>query len=196
MGGAAPPPYSKARTRFGLFHVWPQRQFWRAFADLPHERHPSRFRVFGPPWPLCSPFLSVCLASVREVTSCIDAGFRAASFGWKVVAAGDRNRKSHRIILSGHGLDVACVKKQTLKGWSTLKPAGRAIPVHRPMPTLYCRSATDCNGQACSRSMTNYCEWLLTECGYVLSGGFVFAGTWLPRQMRQSTPMSWTLNWL
>ena len=130
------PPNSKARTRFGLFHVWPQRQFWRAFADLPHERHPSRFRVFGLPWPLCSPFLSVCLASVREVTSCIDAGFRAASFGWKVVAAGDRNRKSHRIILSGHGLDVACVKKQTLKGWSTLKPAGRAIPVHRPLLTV------------------------------------------------------------
>ena len=75
------PPIPKARTRFGLFHVCPPHQFWRAFADLPRERRPPHFRAFGPPWPLCSRFLSSGLASVREATSSVGAGFRAVGCG-------------------------------------------------------------------------------------------------------------------
>ena len=88
------PPILKARTRFGLFHVCPPRQCWRAFAGLPRERRISHFRGFGPPRPLCSPFLSGGLASVREVASSIDAGFEAAGCGWKLLARGDRITKS------------------------------------------------------------------------------------------------------
>ena len=88
------PPIPKARTRFGLFHVCPLRQFWRGFVDLSRERHPSHFRVFGPFRPLCSPFLSVCLASVREVTSGNHAGFGVVGCGWKLVTLRDRRIKS------------------------------------------------------------------------------------------------------
>ena len=79
------PPNTKARTRFGLFHVCSQRQSRRAFAGLPRERRPPHFRAFGPPWPLCSPFLSGGLASVSEVTSCIGAGFRLVGCGWQLL---------------------------------------------------------------------------------------------------------------
>ena len=75
------PPIPKARTRFGLFYARPQRQFWRDFAGLPRERHPSHFRVSGPLRPLCSPFLSGGLASVREATSSIGAGLEAIDCG-------------------------------------------------------------------------------------------------------------------
>ena len=83
------PPIQKARTRFGLFHICLVRQFWRDFADLPRERLPSHSLVLGPSRPLCSPFFSSGLASVREVTSSIGAGSGAASCGWEVVASGD-----------------------------------------------------------------------------------------------------------
>ena len=93
------PPISKARTRFGLFHVCTQRQFWRGFSDLPRERHPSHFRVFCPLRPLCSLFLSGGLASVREATSCIDAGIRAIGCGWRLVTFGDRKMKLRQVVL-------------------------------------------------------------------------------------------------
>ena len=80
-----PPPIPKARTRFGLFHVCPQRQFWRDFADLPRERHSSHPRAFGPPLPLCSLLFSGGLASVREATSCIDADFEEVGCGWQLL---------------------------------------------------------------------------------------------------------------
>ena len=86
---AAPPPIPKARTRFGLFHICSIRQPWWDFADSPRERYPFRFSALGPSRPLCSPFFSSGLASVREVTSSIGAGSGAASCGWEVVASGD-----------------------------------------------------------------------------------------------------------
>ena len=79
------PPIPKARTRFGLFHDCPPRQFWRAFADLPRERHSSHPRAFGPPLPLCSLLFSGGLASVREATSCIDADFEEVGCGWQLL---------------------------------------------------------------------------------------------------------------
>ena len=84
-----PPPIPKARTRFGLFHICSIRQPWWDFADSPRERYPFRFSALGPSRPLCSPFFSSGLASVREVTSSIGAGSGAASCGWEVVASGD-----------------------------------------------------------------------------------------------------------
>ena len=83
------PPIPKARTRFGLFHICSIRQPWWDFADSPRERYPFRFSALGPSRPLCSPFFSSGLASVREVTSSIGAGSGAASCGWEVVASGD-----------------------------------------------------------------------------------------------------------
>ncbi len=88
------PPIPKARTRFGLFYARPQRQFWRAFADLPRERHPSRNGLFGPPRPLCSLFFSGGLASVREAIHRNHAGLRAGGCGWEPLARGDRITKS------------------------------------------------------------------------------------------------------
>ena len=49
---------------------------------------------FCPSRPLCSPFLSVCLASVREVTSGNHAGFGVVGCGWKLVTLRDRRIKS------------------------------------------------------------------------------------------------------
>lgn len=83
---------------------------------MPRERHPSHSRVLGHFRPLCSPFLSVCLASVREATSCIDADFGTASCGWSVVTSGDRKMKSHQIIHCGHDLTVTCAQQRTAKG--------------------------------------------------------------------------------
>ena len=120
-----PPPIPKARTRFGLFHVCPPRQCWRAFADLPRERHPPHFRAFGPPWPLCSRFLSGGLASVREATSSIGAGFRAVGCGCRLVASGDRSMKSRQIIFRGNWPWLfPALGSGHSSGCSTLKPAG------------------------------------------------------------------------
>ena len=97
------PPYSKARTRFGLFHICPLRQFWQPFADPPCERHRSKNTHFSSVWASLFPDLSVCLASVREVSYCIDAGFCAVGCGWKVAAASDRsatNKPKRRALLA------------------------------------------------------------------------------------------------
>ena len=110
-----PPPNSKARTCFGLFHVCRVRQFWRDFADLPRERHPSHSPGFSPSRPLRSPVFSSGLASVREVTSRIGAGFVAVGCARKVVTASDR-RMETRQIFRGHDLAATCVQRQTFKG--------------------------------------------------------------------------------
>jgi hypothetical protein len=111
------PPIPKARTRFGLFHVCSQRQSRRAFAGLPRERRIPHFRAFGPPWPLCSPFLSGDLASVREVTSFIDGGFRAVGCSCRLATSDDRSMKSHQISSSGgYDLTVSCSRQRTFKG--------------------------------------------------------------------------------
>ena len=76
------PPYSKARTRFGLFHVCPLRQFWRPFADLPCERHCSKTRIFPLYGPLCSLFyLFASRACARSVTVLMRVSVRSVVVG-------------------------------------------------------------------------------------------------------------------
>ena len=77
-----PPPYSKARTRFGLFHVCPLRQFWRPFADLPCERHCSKTRIFPLYGPLCFLFyLFASRACARSVTILMRVSVRSVVVG-------------------------------------------------------------------------------------------------------------------
>ena len=65
---------------------------------------------FSSVWASLFPVLSVCLASVREVSYCIDAGFCAVGCGWKVAAASDRsatNKPKRRALLATRSLSSA-----------------------------------------------------------------------------------------
>ena len=91
-------------------------QFWPDFAVLPRERFPSHSAVMGPSKPLCSPVFSICLASVREVTSCIGAGLGAAGCALEVVASGDPKHEIAPETSSGdNDLIVRSSRQKTFK---------------------------------------------------------------------------------
>ena len=78
---------------------------------------------FSSVWASLFPVLSVCLASVREVSYYIDAGFCAVGCGWKVAAASDRsatNKPKRRALLAARSPSSAA----NLTRRSSKPPAG------------------------------------------------------------------------